>query len=216
MATQIVPRATTSKKYPEFIRNSKTLAKFSKKQKTIFPRIGLKNCKEKFDGETIVFSSEGNEGLWDKATMSMRGIDSCQAWNGSYKRRLVGTMLDPYAGIIYTSTGRNTKKGLGMKSRAVVRFVISHDGKPAILLEHVYTRYGLRAMDYGEARGRFERFIREKTGGKYPVVYSGGYYAVPLTTAVSSIREDTRSYRDSGVPYKKIKGFTSPARAKLP
>lgn len=213
----IIPRTTTSKKYPVFIRTHKTLAKFAKRQRTIFPRIGLKNCKEVFRGETIVFSSSGKDGLWDKATMSMRGISSCQAWSGSYRRRLIGTMIDPYAGIIYSLTGKDTKKGMGMKQRAIVRFVLPNTGskkKPAIFIERVYFNYNEHCNPQG--MNIFAAFIRAKVGKKYDVVTQSYGYSIPLTTAVKNIREDSRSYRDSGIHYDQIKGYTSPVRAKLP
>ena len=41
---------------------------------------------------SMLFSSEGEAGAWDIATMSMRGIRSCQRWDGEYPRCLIGSI----------------------------------------------------------------------------------------------------------------------------
>ena len=86
MITSIV----RSKKYPEFIRKHNVFKK-TKSISKVFPGMGLPNCQSpasafknsrSLKDYKIVFSSNGKEGLWDIATMSARGITSCQGWNG--------------------------------------------------------------------------------------------------------------------------------------
>lgn len=198
------PKTTTSEHYPEFIQKSKELKKL-KKRDSIFPAIGLKNYKKKDGNLTVVFSATGNRALWDLATMSMRGVSSCQSWSGFtvHCKRLIGSMADPCCGIIYTTDGRNTKRGPLMIHRAIVRFVVSgsRKKKPAILLERVYGS----SYNAGTAAKMFEDYIREKTGNKFPIVsaYHGSLrgHTIPMTKPVKSIHNSERSYVDSGVRY---------------
>lgn len=83
----------------------------------------------------IVFSSHP----WDIATMSMRGIRSCQAWNKPQKNHLIGSILDPNVAVIYLTDGKPHKNyGPKMLARSVVRLCIpyvyafhgSHHTKP--------------------------------------------------------------------------------------
>ena len=62
----------------------------------------------------IVFSSVDCDGLWDIATMSMRGITSCQKWSGKYKQALIGSLIDPFVGIMYLTSGSDVN-GLGSR-----------------------------------------------------------------------------------------------------
>ncbi len=94
----------------------------------------------------IIFSSEGTEGAWDIATMSMRGIKSCQRWDGEYFRCLIGSILSKFVGIIYLTSGVQadnqgnwTNLGSKMMRRSVVRYAIDADeGKPCILIDKMY------------------------------------------------------------------------------
>lgn len=94
----------------------------------------------------IVFSSEGSEGAWDIATMSMRGIKSCQRWDGEYYRCLIGSILSKFVGIIYLTSGVQsdnqgnwTNLGTKMMRRSVVRYAIDADeGKPCLLIDKMY------------------------------------------------------------------------------
>jgi len=201
-----IPRTTTSKHYPDFIRESKELKEFKRKE-SIFPKIGLKNSEKVVGDLTVVFSGTGNKALWDIATMSMRGISSCQSWSGFtiHCQKLVGSMLDPCCGIIYTTTGANTKRGPLMQSRSVVRFVIKGSGKnkhAAILIENTYGAWD----KVGPARILFENYIKEKTKNKFPIIHSTrGYghlgYTIPATKQIKAVKPSFRSYRDSGIKY---------------
>lgn len=120
-------------------------------------------CKENIPNKrySIIFSSDGEDGAWDLATMSMRGDwSSCQRWEGEYPRCLIGSILSKYIGIVYltsgvmnSSTEKNGNRGnLGTKMmrRCIVRYAIDidsdHDskgcrpgaGKPCILIEKMY------------------------------------------------------------------------------
>jgi hypothetical protein len=94
----------------------------------------------------IVFSSEGEEGAWDIATMSMRGIKSCQRWDGEYPRCLIGSILSKFVGIIYLTSGVQADPNAGfnnlgtkMMRRCVVRYAVDADeGKPCILIDKMY------------------------------------------------------------------------------
>ena len=161
--------------------------------------------------KNIVFSSDGKEGLWDIATMSMRGIRSCQRWNSSHSRCLIGSMIDPYLGVLYLTKGK-TKYGSKMVYRAVIRFVLRKtDNKPAIMIERIYP---FDYDSYGKSKtahiyNLFSDFIKEKTKNKYPIVNGQTdsdvrKYFIPLSEPVEYLKNDEKSYRDSEVPYKKI------------
>jgi hypothetical protein len=95
---------------------------------------------------SIIFSSEGEQGAWDLITMSMRGIKSCQRWDGEYPRCLIGSVLSKFVGIIYLTSGVQADENAGYKNlgtkmmrRVVVRYAIDADeGKPCILLDKMY------------------------------------------------------------------------------
>lgn len=88
----------------------------------------------------VVFSSEGVEGAWDILTMSMRGIKSCQRWDGEYHRCLIGSILSKYVGVIYITSGADFEnKGTKMMRRSLVRYAVDADeGKPCILIDKIY------------------------------------------------------------------------------
>lgn len=163
----------------------------------------------------IVFSGSGNKGLWDIATMSMRGIKSCQRWGSSYAKALVGSMVDPYAGIIYLTDGEKMKHGPKMVTRSVVRFVVNrHTNEPAIMLERIYPNLRNYYTSDDLVGTAFKKFIKDRVCSKYKVFYinsrsdiNNGFsavnYFIPLTPAVDMITEQSgqRSYRDSAIGY---------------
>ena len=71
--------------------------------------------------------------------MSMRGIKSCMNWENGNSHSLVGSLVDPYAGVIYITDNTDTKYGKSMIARSVVRFISNKKGKPALLIEQAYT-----------------------------------------------------------------------------
>jgi hypothetical protein len=222
----ITPRTITSQHYPKFIRENKTLRKFAK-QKKVFEKIGLKNCSESIgNGKKIVFSAAGNKGLWDIATMSMRGIASCQRWGSSHCEHLIGSMIDPYCGIIYITNGNKFKLGEKMLQRALVRFVINRrNEKPELFIERMYPRvnedyYGAKGKaKYSrsiEARDLFKEFLSRKT--KLPVNHILGDCEIPVSNAVDCLLYDDDlklSYRDSGIEYRWIPTYSSVSKIKV-
>lgn len=119
-------------------------------------------CKENIPNKrySVIFSSDGEDGAWDLATMSMRSDwKSCQRWEGEYPRCLVGSILSKYIGIIYLTSGvlnsgtegngNRANLGTKMMRRCIVRYAIDMDpddktgvrsgaGKPCILVEKMY------------------------------------------------------------------------------
>lgn len=161
------------------------------------------------DNLKIVFSGAGDKGLWDLATMSMRGITSCQKWGNHHARALVGSMVDPYAGIIYITSNAKMKYGANMIRRAVVRFVVNENTrKPAILIERIYPHDYNSGLSDTITLMAFKDFIKKKTKNKFPVVYGefseSRRHFIPITKSVSELGENSgeRSYRDSKIPYR--------------
>jgi hypothetical protein len=151
--------ATTTKFLPQFKFGSQklteTLNKHSKIEK-IFPYLGLLNNIEL--GKHFVigdendkpcpmyvgFSSNGVSGIWDIGTMSIRGASSCMHFENSHSSHLVGSMLDPFVGIIYLSKLDRTDYGISFNKRAVVRLLIGTDysdkTKYILYVERIYTK----------------------------------------------------------------------------
>jgi hypothetical protein len=148
------------------------------------------------------FSSDGAEGAWDISTMSMRGVSSCQSWGSGNHTHIVGSIVDPFTGILYlTSGGKFNEYGSKMIRRCVVRFVVDEKkGTPFIALERMYP-----AMERG-ALDAFTNFIKERTDKKFDVIYlpesrKQSVY-VPISKVVSSLGAQDQPYRDSGMAYK--------------
>jgi hypothetical protein len=152
----------------------------------------------------IVFSSNGKQGAWDIATMSMRGVSSCQSWTGQYSHCLIGSVLDPFVGIIYLTSGNKYNAyGSKMIKRSIVRFVINEETKkPYLLMDNIYPSEDKKIVEY------FISFLKEKTNNKFDVVYGptskhelikNSY--LPLTPirkklAETNSREDDEYYDD--------------------
>jgi len=156
----------------------------------------------------IVFSSNGLEGLWDIATMSMRGIVSCQSWSGRFKTQLVGSLIDPCVGIIYLTTGKNINNlGSKMIKRCIVRYAVnSETKKPVIIIDRMYPSYD------GKVKELFYNFIKEKTNSKidiivWPMQNTDWNIINKLYLPDHSIRKNltkrTKSYMDTPVFAKK-------------
>jgi hypothetical protein len=88
----------------------------------------------------VIFTAEGPEGAWDILTMSMRGIKSCQRWDGDYPRCLIGSIVSKFVGIIYITSGADFEgRGTKMMRRSLVRYAIDADeGKPCLILDRMY------------------------------------------------------------------------------
>jgi len=167
----------------------------------------------------VVFSGSGGKGLWDLATMSMRGVSSCQRWGNKHAKALAGSMVDPYAGIIYITNNKKSRRGLKMIRRSVVRFVVHKTSrKPAILIERVYPHDYNGGMTDVVTLMAFRHFIKTKTKDKFPIIYGENRdeaqkYFIPLTAPVSELiltsssrgrtPNEELSFRDSKIQYSK-------------
>jgi len=131
----------------------------------------------------VVFSSDGLEGAWDILTMSQRGISSCQGWTGAYKNCTIGSVLDPFTGIIYLTSGSQTEFGSKMVRRCIVRFVVdSLIKRPCIFLEYMYPN------EHAATTKAFKDAIRSKLGDRFPIVdqrCSSNKYYVPFSETTS-------------------------------
>lgn len=118
----------------------------------------------------IKFSSESPEGIWDIATMSMRGISSCQTWDqgAGQSIRIIGSMIDPCTAIIYISSqeGSSSQFGSKMIRRCIVRYVIDwYNKKPLILLEKMYPAHD------ESTKNMFKDILRKKIKTDIDIVY---------------------------------------------
>lgn len=139
-----------------------------------------------FNGKlNIVFSSDGIDGAWDIITMSQRGIQSCQSWTGQYKNCTIGSVLDPFTGIIYLTSGSKTQYGSKMIRRCIVRFVVDKFVKqPCIFLEYMYP------SEHAATMKAFKDAIRSKIGDRFPIIdqhNSKNRYYVPYSDATKSL-----------------------------
>ncbi len=154
----------------------------------------------------IVFSSAGIEGAWDIATMSMRGIQSCQTWGSANASHLVGSIVDPCTAIIYLTSGSNHEgKGSKMMRRCIVRFLINEDNKPSLVLERMYPAHNK------DVATKFTALLKKKTQGKYPIAnctlnFRNGISKtyIPLTPVLANLEETARPYRDSAIQFKQL------------
>ncbi len=161
--------------------------------------IGIFNFKRKHPNSKVIFSSTGTQGIWDIATMSMRGIQSCQTWGCRQATKLVGSIVDPYCGIIYLTNGNDDK----MIYRAVVRYIIHKQLGPALMLERIYP-YISDALQQDAIFAIFARSLAEKT--KLPIYLASHLERIPsrcyipTSKTINALMTD-RSYRDSGIEY---------------
>jgi hypothetical protein len=162
-----------------------------------FPGIGLVNCREPYTTEVmdygdsdigvlkkmdICFSSDGIEGMWDIATMSMRGAMSCRHWdNPRAKARynIVADMTSPILGIIYLTDGSMTEYGLSMNKRALIRLErylprVPGTAPDVIYMDRIYMKTTNRdPLEYvnndpisSVTREVFKYFLRNKLNSK--------------------------------------------------
>ncbi len=163
--------------------------------------------------ETFVkFSAEGGDGIWDIATMSMRGVSSCQTWdqgsgNGA---KVIGSMIDPFTGIIYLTTGSIANQfGTTMVRRCIVRYVLEKPSKkPFLLLERMYPAYDKPSLDcfVNSLKKRIPNIpvyytteVGERassTGSKLSASF------IPLSDELKKLEDRYYPYCDSGLAFK--------------
>lgn len=156
----------------------------------------------------IVFSSAKIDGAWDIATMSMRGITSCQSWTSSRAHHLIGSIIDPCCAIMYITNDKEFgEHGREMLYRTVVRFVVHKTMGPCLFMEQMYSSE--RDVDKEGAVGLlFATLLHKRT--KLPIIYnpiSKTYikYAIfiPETDQIKNSSWHA-SYRDSGIQYSSL------------
>ena len=111
----------------------------------------------------VKFSSDGADGTWDIATMSERGISSCQSWckGRDNSGKVIGSMIDPFTAIIYL-----TADGTKMIRRCIVRYVVDRRKKePYLLIEKMYPGFDKPSLN------AFISVLKKRT--ELPVLYSG-------------------------------------------
>lgn len=155
----------------------------------------------------VVFSTNP----WDILTMSMRGIDSCMEWNSSHCRCLIGSVLDPYVGVIYVTNEQKTAYGSHMNFRSVVRLV-KQKNDPAIAPKFRLFVEGAYPNDLDDDADRtvtemfrsvLAKRIKNNTriAGVVKENEDSYKYYVPFTTETRNMNPEHRTYFDSDVRY---------------
>lgn len=150
----------------------------------------------------VVFSSDGEDGAWDILTMSMRGIKSCQRWDGDYPRCLIGSVVSKFVGIIYITSGADFEgRGAKMMRRSIVRYAIDADaGKPCILVDKMYPAGAGEEIDK-ETQKIFIKTLSDKT--KLPVYFAPSlgnklrHFYIPFEKIREEIPERDWTYQDT-------------------
>jgi hypothetical protein len=152
----------------------------------------------------VVFSTNP----WDILTMSMRGIDSCMEWGSTHRNCLIGSVLDPYLGVMYVTNGQRTSYGSHMNFRSVVRLVKKKNGAGSKGKFHLYvegaypndddedTNFAVTEMFRSVLAKRIKNNSRIESVVKTSDSYS---YYVPYT--VQTRGAEYRTYFDSALSY---------------
>lgn len=189
-----------------------------KRIKKPFPEIGLPNCLEKlnhpsYPNRYIGFTSSGIKGLWDLATMSMRGVCSCMHWKNNHSIHLVGSVTCPFLGMVYLSDNTLTPYGISIKNRALIRVLHSQNTDEfSLVLERTYldtgntnpTVYNNRNPNEIEVLDIFKSFISKKVDPKFKVeTYRDypRYVTIPPSTSLRHMTGGCHSMSDSSFPY---------------
>lgn len=150
----------------------------------------------------VCFSASGTDGAWDIATISMRGISSCQTWGSSQSRGLIGSISSKYVGVLYITSGDAFNEyGSKMLRRAMVRFCVNKiTKKPALLVDRVYPGDDL------SVRTIFKEFLKSKVNIPVLFPHDAGWadHYLPSdsywTAAPFALNEFT--YMDTKIPWK--------------
>lgn len=168
----------------------------------------------------VVFSASGDEGAWDIATMSMRGVSSCQTWDGDavsdeetagarrrdcYNQKLVGSIVSSNVGVIYLTSGKDFN-GMGEKiiRRSIVRFAIDTDipadkENGVVVIDRMFDSWNpLIAKAFVNAIQKRTKLrvidLTDKDGSKEALE------SLMLPVEESPVSEKSRSYQDSKIP----------------
>lgn len=187
-----IKQSASFKKLPDAIKNNVIFDQIKRIRKP-FPEIGLSNCIEQCTDHQdksithIGFSSDKIIGMWDIATMSMRGVSSCMHWDNQHSRHLLGSLTDPFLGIIYTTDKSKTDYGFAFKKRALVRFIYDTTTKEyKLLLERTYVDTGNKDPHIYNNRdiqplltfSLFKNFLSKKVNNKYKII---SYKELPIS-----------------------------------
>lgn len=220
MLVSDLKKSVTWSKLPKFIRNAGVFEHIKRIEKP-FPEIGLKNIVEPIEDSFpekpakafVGFSSQGMQGVWDIATMSMRGICSCMHWENEHSIHLVGSVADPFLGIVYITDNDKTPYGTRFKWRSLVRFVYSiSDKKYQLLLERVYkdtgntipTVYNNKDPDGHYKTAIFKKFLKKHLNTPIDVVdptertndYRGYTTVIPMSDGLRFLKNAEVSMSD--------------------
>ena len=154
--------------------------------------VGVNKC-------SIVFSHTGDEALWDIATISMRGVSSCQSWHVANSIGLIGSLASRFCGVMYLASDREVP-GFGkvMLNRCMVRLAISaKTGAPAIIIDKMYQ------SENKETVKQFKRALAKRTS--LDVIYVGENAQVATDYFLpneANIDVAARPYLDIKFPFK--------------
>jgi len=213
----------TFKKLPPSLKGDPIWSKIKRIDKP-FPEFGLSNCLEKYAGTSpdnayptlyIGFTANGMQGLWDLATMSMRGVCSCMHWQNSHSKHLIGSITDPFLGMVYLTDNQLTEHGISFRWRSLVRFAYeSRTKKTLLMLERVYKDTGNKnPHTYANKEPNpivwniFRDFLVEKVAGTIDVItsYQRTYYeSTPMSTSIEVLPVGSRSMSDIGMDWRQV------------
>ena len=205
-------QSQTWKRLPPFIKEAKVFNHINRIEKP-FPQIGLPNIIEPLEADFpgkdgrkmyIGFSSQAMMGLWDIATMSMRGVCSCMHWENPHSTHLVGSVTDPFLGIVYITDNKLTPYGITFNWRSLVRFVYCWKSKEyKLLLERVYkdtgnkipTVYNNKDAFAPQISEVFRSFLKKHVDPKFRVILpaerafdSSRYMVTTVTPSPDSLK----------------------------
>ncbi len=156
---------------------------------------------------TLHFSSSTEEGVWDIATMSMRGITSCQTWQGANNyAKLIGSIVDPCTAVIYLTNGTPTDYGTKMVRRSLVRYVHNvTNGKPCLVIERMYPAFDQGSLDIfiNSLSSRFKgeiEFVDCKKNNDSAYL-KGLKYIIPISPEIQMLDDKHRPYIDSSLAF---------------
>jgi len=160
----------------------------------------------------VIFRSDGAEGIWDIATMSQRGIHSCQTWDQGVGNggKIIGSMIDPFTAIIYLTSGEpfNTF-GSKMIRRCIVRYVIDEQAGPYLLLEKMYPAFDKPSLDtfvdsIKEQISTIPIFYAPDIGGRATYDRNNKLFKsyIPLSDELKLLDPRLHPYVDSAVIFK--------------
>jgi len=208
-------KSKTAQKLPPAIKNHTVFSTCTNLVK-IFPQIGLPNdyvrnayIDPAFGKLDLVFSSDGVRGLWDLASMSMRGALSCMHWNNSHSTHLIGSVIDPFCGIIYLTDNKKTEYGRSIMKRSLVRLVQKGDS-PCLFIERPYTKtdntdpqvYNNKCVNPGEIVDVFKKYLSSKVGLEVRSPWSPYLrLQMPYSSLFDSMPSAEQSLSDFGLGY---------------